>query len=244
MRGSVLHVHAFAEEMNKSRRVVALQSRALARRGFSVLLVDLYGCGDSDGDFGQADWSLWRDDVMSVAQWWRTESGHVPVLWGLRAGCLLLCDAARDTESDHFLFWQPQVSGTRVLQQFLRLRAAQAAFASVANPRVTTQSLREMLARGDTVEVAGYSLAPALALGLDASKLSLPPQAVRAAWMEIVPEDDSGGRALARAQVDAWREDGIDASLHAVRGPAFWETQEIAECEALIQATVERVETW
>ena len=50
-RGAVLHLHAFAEEMNKSRRMVALQARALAEAGFAVLQIDLHGCGDSGGDF-------------------------------------------------------------------------------------------------------------------------------------------------------------------------------------------------
>ncbi len=39
----VVHVHAFAEEMNKSRRMAAMQSRALAAAGFAVLQIDLLG---------------------------------------------------------------------------------------------------------------------------------------------------------------------------------------------------------
>ena len=39
VRGSVLYVHPFAEEMNKSRRMVALQSRMLAEKGFAVMHV-------------------------------------------------------------------------------------------------------------------------------------------------------------------------------------------------------------
>jgi alpha-beta hydrolase superfamily lysophospholipase len=50
-RGSVLHVHAFAEEHNKCRRMVASQARALAALGYTVLAPDLRGCGDSEGDF-------------------------------------------------------------------------------------------------------------------------------------------------------------------------------------------------
>ena len=45
-RGQVVYVHPFTEEMNKSRRMAALQSRALAGAGFSVLQIDLAGCGD------------------------------------------------------------------------------------------------------------------------------------------------------------------------------------------------------
>ncbi|WP_229425321.1 hypothetical protein [Massilia sp. Se16.2.3] len=53
-RGALVYVHPFAEEMNRSRRMAALQARALAARGIGVLQLDLHGCGDSVGDFGDA----------------------------------------------------------------------------------------------------------------------------------------------------------------------------------------------
>ena len=53
-RGGVLYCPPFAEEMNKSRRMAALQARAFAKAGYGVLLLDLYGCGDSSGDFSDA----------------------------------------------------------------------------------------------------------------------------------------------------------------------------------------------
>jgi uncharacterized protein len=36
-RGLILYIHPFAEEMNKARRMAALQSRAFAKEGFEVL---------------------------------------------------------------------------------------------------------------------------------------------------------------------------------------------------------------
>jgi len=48
--GSVLYVHPFAEEMNKSRRKAGLQARVLARVGYDALQIDLRGCGGSSGD--------------------------------------------------------------------------------------------------------------------------------------------------------------------------------------------------
>jgi exosortase A-associated hydrolase 2 len=241
--GSLLFVHAFGEEMNKSRRMVALQSRAFADRGFSVLLVDLYGCGDSDGDFAEADWLQWRDDVADAAHWWRGETGHAPILWSLRVGCLLACEAASATGADQFLFWQPQPTGAQALQQFLRLRVAQA-LGSSTHPRVKTQDLRDALGRGDTIEVAGYGISPGLALGLEAATLSLPRHSVRAAWIEIVPDPDTAVRPLAETHVADWRSSGVDATLHAIQGPAFWQTQEIAQSEALIEATAAIVGEW
>jgi exosortase A-associated hydrolase 2 len=241
--GSLLFVHAFAEEMNKSRRMVALAARALAERGFSVLLVDLYGCGDSDGDFGDADWAQWRDDVVDTGRWWRDESGHLPILWSMRTGCLLTCEAARDFGAERFVFWQPQPSGEQALQQFLRLRVAQSVGSS-SSPRVTTQTLRASLARGETLEVAGYALSPGVALGLDAARLALPPHATRAAWIEIVADAATGARPVAQTRIDDWRAARLDATLRSIEGPAFWQTQEIAESQALVGATVDMVAGW
>jgi len=44
----------FAEEMNRSRRMMVLLAIALAERGFGCLAVDPFGTGDSDGDFADA----------------------------------------------------------------------------------------------------------------------------------------------------------------------------------------------
>jgi predicted acyl esterase len=40
-KGFILHIPAFAEEMNKSRRMVALQAQAFAKNGYAVLVLDL-----------------------------------------------------------------------------------------------------------------------------------------------------------------------------------------------------------
>ena len=68
-RGAVLYVHPFAEEMNKSRRMAALQARALAAAGYGVLQIDLHGCGDSDGGFGEARWEQWHADLAAARAW-------------------------------------------------------------------------------------------------------------------------------------------------------------------------------
>lgn len=76
-RGLVAYVHPFAEEMNKSRRMAALQAKALAAHGYAVLQLDLLGCGDSSGDFGDASWQAWVDDVVLACQWLRRQ-GDAP----------------------------------------------------------------------------------------------------------------------------------------------------------------------
>ena len=125
LRGQVLYVHPFAEEMNKSRRMAALQSRALARAGFDVLQIDLLGCGDISGDFGDATWADWVNDVVTGYHWLRARcvargepALRQPLwLWGQRAGCLVATQAARALpEPCNFLFWAPPPSGKPLLR--------------------------------------------------------------------------------------------------------------------------------
>jgi exosortase A-associated hydrolase 2 len=221
-RGAIVYVHPFAEEMNKSRRMAALQARALSAAGFSVLLIDLYGCGDSAAGFGDATWQGWVDDVVAAAQWLRTRTGFAPALWGLRAGCLLV--GAASSELDYvpnLLFWQPVVSGSQHLQQFLRLRVAQHLGGSGTEPRIGTKELRAELESGAAVEVAGYTLAPGLALGLDAAELAPLRLATRIAWLEVSGNDPAELSAGGRLRMQAWQAAGHDVAEYAVSGLAF-----------------------
>ena len=89
-RGVVLYLHPFAEEMNKVRRMAALQARALASAGYAVLQLDLRGCGDSGGEFHEASWAGWLDDAELGARWLRQRHPDAPLwLWGARAGNLI-----------------------------------------------------------------------------------------------------------------------------------------------------------
>ena len=151
---SILYIPPFAEELNRSRRMVALQCRALADAGFEVLQLDLGGCGDSAGHFADATWAGWVADVLAARDWLmarqqpRTQTSTANAsapgapsadlwLWGLRAGCLLAADVVRQLSGHHshkladgaahpanLLFWQPVTQGTLHLAQFLRLKVA------------------------------------------------------------------------------------------------------------------------
>ena len=173
LAGRVVYVHPFAEEMNKSRHMAALQSRALAQAGFNVLQIDLLGCGDSSGDFADARWQAWVDDVVQACAWLERQGAAPLWLWGARAGCLLAVEAARRLAAPcNFLFWQPTPSGRLALQQFMRLKLAADMLAGQSKGAV--DALRAQLAANSAIDVAGYRLAPALASGLEAASLQPP----------------------------------------------------------------------
>lgn len=238
----VLFFPPFAEELNKSRRMVALQARRCAELGYGVLLLDLYGTGDSSGDFGQAHWSQWRQDMLAGVTWLLDHGARKVDFWGLRTGALLALDVARELESadilDHILLWNPVLKGQVFVTQFLRLRMA----ADLANSAggVDTQQLRAALQQGESVEVAGYDLAPELVLPMEALDLQvLPPRpGVRVDWFELAGENRPISPASAKL-VEAWRATDVDVDIHQVVGDAFWSTPEITLAPDLLDATTQ-----
>ncbi|MBX3638142.1 MAG: hydrolase 2, exosortase A system-associated [Rubrivivax sp.] len=241
-RGAVLYLHPFAEEMNKSRRMAALGARALAAAGYGVLQLDLLGCGDSSGDFGDATWAHWLDDAELGARWMRERYAGPLWLWGLRAGALLAAEtAARIDGEHHLLLWQPAGSGKLLLQQFLRLRmAGQLLDEAATEPaRGATDALRKELAAGHAVEIAGYMLAPGLAQGLETATLQAPPSGCRVVWLELSSRTPPALLPASATVVERWRAAGHEVDARALAGPAFWQTTEIEEAPSLLDAMVE-----
>ena len=243
--GAAVYVHPFGEEMNKSRRMAALQARALSQAGISVLQVDLLGCGDSAGDFGDATWALWVDDVVASAEWVRERTGFLPLLWGLRSGCLLARAAlAKLPAIADLVFWQPVISGKQHLQQFLRLKVAGEMIGRASGGRTGTNELRAELEGGATLDIAGYALSPGVALGLDSADLTPRAERTRVAWLEVSASDPPEISPAGRMRITAWQAAGSEVTATAVAGLSFWQTQEIAECGALIDATTAAVLQW
>jgi exosortase A-associated hydrolase 2 len=244
-RGAVLYVPPFAEELNRTRRMAALGARRLAARGYGVLQIDLLGTGDSAGDFADARWDLWKQDLDTGAAWLRARIDMPLTLWGLRLGALLALDHARTAAIPlaPLLLWQPVASGSTYLTQFLRLRTANAMLGEDAAAQSGTKALRAALQAGATLEIAGYDLTPELALAIDALPApdALAPS-VPAHWFEVLgAPGQAPGPAAARAKA-AWEGRGTLLHVHTVTGSAFWATTAVSTCPALLDATVDVLE--
>lgn len=236
---SVLYLPPFAEEMNRSRRMAALQARRLAAEGCRVLLLDPLGCGDSAGDFADATWECWIDDAAAAIDWLFIEAGAPVTLWGLRLGGVLAAEAARRRPErvSRLVLWQPVASGRTMLTRFLRVRVAAAL--TGGGERETTQSLRQRLAEGAAVEIAGYALNPDLAASLDGIGLASlrPPPSVAIDWLEIVAAPDRPVSPASQEVIDAWRVAGSALSVHTVVGEPFWSIQETTIATAVLAET-------
>ncbi|MBB4844153.1 exosortase A-associated hydrolase 2 [Paucibacter oligotrophus] len=241
-RGRVLHIHAFAEEMNKSRRMAALQARQLAAAGFAVLQMDLFGCGDSAGDFGEAGWQDWLADLRQAKAWLDSECGPAAPLWlwGQRAGCLLACELAAQIDGSdcNFLFWQPPANGRLLLQQFLRLKLAGSLLEG--NAAAAMEALKAQMAAGEVVEIAGYGLSPALAAGLEKTVLTPPAGGSgRALFFELASQQGEEVSPALASSAQRWQAAGLRVQARRIQGPSFWQTSEIEDAPALLSASLQ-----
>ena len=239
IKGGILYIHPFAEEMNKSRRMAALQAREFASLGFAVLMVDLYGCGDSQGDFSEANWALWQADIDVAYHWLQARVGSDPGLWGLRLGATLVLEYSQSFRPTCTkILWQPVINGETFLNQFLRLRLASDMLAETQN-RQTIRDLRALLTQGETLEVAGYGLSQDLSQNLDQFALiQLTPQG-QVFWLDVVDEAQTEISPASQKTQQSWLERGVALTSGMAIGEAFWSTPEITECPDLLRATRE-----
>jgi exosortase A-associated hydrolase 2 len=255
-RAPVLHVAAFAEEMNKSRRTVALAARAFAAAGAPTLIIDPTGTGDSSHDFADARWESWLEDYVAAYDWLTTRYTSAPTLWALRFGALLLPALAAIrpsiTQSD-WLLWHPALSGQQLLTQFLRLKLAadvaqgaaleSGAEAASAAKGPDTKELRRRLQAGESLEIAGYALAGPLAVALDQATLN----ATHVGPSSQVGCFELAGQASAtpaltpvmRKFVGELRSKSVAVVDQAFAEPAFWSTPEITTAPQLIAASAQ-----
>lgn len=241
--GSLLFVPAFAEELNKSRRMVARGARALAAVGWTTLILDPFGCGDSPGDFADASWAAWIDDVVLAHGWLAERTGVTPGLWAMRAGAVLAAAALpRMGRVVQCLLWQPVLSGEIAIQQFLRLRVAAGAIGGAVE-RTTSAELLARLECGKPVDIGGYRLAPSLALPMRASGLEGLAGVDRLTWLEVSLWEPAEIAPASLGRIAALRSAGTRVRAEAVKGPPFWLAQEIEECDALLEATLRAVES-
>lgn len=241
-RGSVLLVPPFAEEMNKSRHMMLRLSQTLASHGYASLLIDLHGCGDSEGELKDSSWAIWKKD-LAAAYGWLGQRSSLPVsLLGLRLGALLALDFLKDEKPaiKQLLLWQPVLNGQQFLTQFLRLRLAGDILSGNNETSGGTKALRTALHAGEVIAIAGYELAPQLALPIDAlNAADYAPSACRVDWLELQTGTEAELAPAKQKIAELWKQQGSDLHLTPWNGPEFWASQEISACPELIALTVQ-----
>jgi exosortase A-associated hydrolase 2 len=236
---SVLVLPAFAEEMNKARRMVALFARQAQDAGVSVLIPDLYGTGDSEGEFGDATVSAWAADLDACTEWLSRQSGGAVSVLAVRFGALLLSRLPRSVPNGgHLALWQPVSSGKVLMNQFLRLKVAGERLGG--NAQTDTAGIRAALRVSGRVEIAGYELNQEMVEGIESLTLGaeVAGRFSSASVFEVGTEASSEVTPGLTRAVQLWRAAGMPVSTRTIAGDPFWATTEIATVPALIDETV------
>lgn len=236
----LLIVPPFAEEMNKCRRMMTLIAHRLAAQNLGILIIDLSGTGESWGDFGDARYDRWLDDLTAAHDWIVAQDARLTSVLGIRFGALPALQFARDCESCRtVLLWQPAVSGKIVMSQFLRLRVA-ANMMTKDGSGENIASLMAAFADGESVEIAGYEVSAELFRSINKLKLTqlAPRDGQHIAWFQVAVMDDSAITPANQRAIDQLTQQGVEIDTRCLRGDAFWSATEITTCDALLDATV------
>ncbi len=236
-RASILFLPPFAEEMNKSRHIVASQARQLAAAGYRVMLLDVTGSGDAGGDFIDASWQVWLQDALCAADT-LAGMGAAPLhLWGLRLGALLACELSQmRSDVDKLVLWQPVLNGEQQIDQFLRLRTVASAVSGAAT--FDRKTLWSELRAGRSMAIAGYELSSALALEMAKARLGdLKPVCRKVHWLEIGTLARDGLSVASENVITHWEEQGLTVAKTAVSGDPFWRTVDAAVNASLQHST-------
>jgi exosortase A-associated hydrolase 2 len=212
----------------------------LAKGGIATIVPDLYGTGDSEGDFSDGDWMQWQQDLVTASNWSASEGWPVSAMLAIRLGCALAVDACRQlaVPVERTVFWAPVLDGRRFLTQYLRLRVA--ASMMDAGGGETVSALRERIENGETLEVSGYALAASLARQIDCADASgrLSDHLGALHWMEIVRSDSPVLPEAAAAAIKLASSAMRTVVSQAIPGDPFWSSTEIVVNAKLIDTTV------
>ena len=239
-KGCWLYVPPFAEEMNRSRSIVAQQARELSAAGYHILILDLFGTGESEGDFTEASVSGWISNIHDAATWLEEKTGLSTGLWGCRLGATLAMYAANEQPKRYknLLLWQPVLQGKTFVTQYLRLRVAYLMARDL--PAEKTNEMRDALASGEKLEVAGYLLTGELMAAIDALQISectaLTKQKIH--WHENILSEEKPLSMISRKAIEKLQSQDCQVNAEGFVGPSFWQSHERVVTPTLIANTM------
>ncbi len=218
--------------------MISAQARSLASAGVAVVVPDLYGTGDSFGEFSEADWDVWCSDLIQWVDWISDQGAERIYFLGIRLGCLLALDVSSKIRKrvEAMLFWQPVCNGQQAMTQFLRLRMAASIMGGVQEK---VSDLRKRLNDEGQLEVAGYEVSDRLIKQVDLLFMQNmnTDRLQSVTWFEIASNSEKPLSMVSRKIVDNWQQAGISIKVEMIQGESFWMTQEISMAPALLQRT-------
>lgn len=229
--------------MNKARRVFHDFAIDAADRGLACAVVDLYGTGDSEGEFRNGCLQTWQEDVLATIRWLEQRGMAPNRLLGLRLGCLLAATTAQRFQLSfkQSIFWQPVLTGSAALSQILRTRVAASMMGNSAKESVA--ELHARLIAGEAIEAAGYVIGTELAAQLKAANLSAASLTAmgRLGWVEISRSGDKPLGLASRQVIESAAKSDADIYTCQLPGEPFWSSVEIVRNRQLAEFTADEL---
>lgn len=226
---AVIVLPAFAEEMNKSRRLVWQIGRRLADQGFLVANPDLYGTGDSEGDFGGATLAIWRDDIRATLDWLHRQSITQVNVLAVRFGANHISAVSEAVAIGRVAIWQPVLTGAEVLSGLVRVKQLNIRM-SGEKPRSAEYLREKLFSPGEPIVLSGYSINDNLAKAMQEVEFSIGNTLSDTPFLLI----DIGPAYTERNESATSRSNMVRL---AVDGERFWRAMEPGANNALIDAT-------
>jgi exosortase A-associated hydrolase 2 len=233
-RGRIVILQPFAEEMNRARHVIAAAARHLAVSGFEVVIPDLTGTGDSEGDFGDASVARWIDDVSRLFVTF--DDAMAIHLVGIRFGGLLASAVDPLERCASLTLVEPIVEGRQILRHFDRLsRAKELAAVNRSGGQVPTTGAQE-----PGLEVAGYHLSSSMRKELEKLKLAdfTLPNGLPLNWLAIPPRGDAQEGLPTHSATAGLFSRSAQVNRQKIQCERFWMTQELTDCPTLADGLV------
>jgi alpha-beta hydrolase superfamily lysophospholipase len=199
----VVLCYPFGQEYMRAHRAFRQLAMMLSRKGFHVFRFDYYGTGDSAGAGEEVTVDQWVEDVGTAVDELKDTAGLDRVsLVGLRLGAALATLAAScRTDIESLVLWSPVVDGGAYLTELREARGSEAPAGA-----------------GDTVNVLGFPLTPALEAGLGALALA-DVRGVRARRSAVIHSDPGEPHAGLLA---ALRAEGVVAGERRLPSSGRW----------------------
>ncbi|MEI7831613.1 MAG: alpha/beta hydrolase [bacterium] len=157
-KGAILLITPFFEEKRCTHRALFTCAQSLANAGYTTLIPDLTGTGNSAGDLVEISLEHWHNDLRAATA--VLPAGLPITIIGCRAGALLAVDLLHEsTQIDRMILWHPVTAGKSYLRETVLRRMSQNSIVGGEKPQV------------GEFEIEGQLLSPELYLGMQALKM-------------------------------------------------------------------------
>jgi predicted alpha/beta-fold hydrolase len=230
-------IHPFAEEKKSSHRTLVELSRELYKKGFPVLMFDLRGCGDSEGNFASVRFSEWIDDIDRAVSALKVYTPLPKVgIIGLRLGAFLsICYASRQGNIAENIWIEPALKPVDYLRKSLRHKLMKEL---CTDGRVTSNrdDLLQDLQNDNSIDFEGYEIGSGLYRDLTAEqeKETLAQRLEHIRKGLVISVSMNGKETKTVQEIHSLRP---DLSYDTIRMELFWNKVDDTDNESLI-ATV------